>query len=242
MGGREDVRALHLAQLLAGERVDRGDAVDRVAEHLDAQHRLLVGRVHLDRVAADAEVAAAERHVVAVVLHVDEPAQDVAHVVVDADVEVEQVALVLLRVAHAVDARHRRHHDHVAAGEQCRRGRVAEAVDLVVDRRVLLDVGVARRDVRLGLVVVVVADEVLDPVVREELAHLLRQLRGERLVRGEDQRRPLRLLDRPGDRGRLARAGDAEQRLEALAAVDAGRQLGDRRGLVAGRARSRTRP
>ena len=58
----------------------------------------------LDRVAADPELAAAERHVVAVVLQVDEPAQDRPHVVVDADVEVEQLALVLLGVPHAVDA------------------------------------------------------------------------------------------------------------------------------------------
>ena len=42
---------------------------------------------------------------------------------------------------------------------------MAEPIDLVVDRRVLLDVGVRRGHVGLGLVVVVVADEVLDPVV-----------------------------------------------------------------------------
>ena len=48
------------------------------------------------------------------------------------------------------------------------RGRVAHLVDLVVDRRVLLDVRVGRRDVRLGLVVVVVADEVADGVLGEE--------------------------------------------------------------------------
>ena len=101
------------------------------------------------------------------------------------------------------------------------RGRVAQPVDLVVDRAVLLDVRVARRDVGLGLVVVVVADEVLDPVVGEELAELGGQLGGEALVRCEDQRGPLHLLDRPRHRGALARPGDAEQGLEAVAPVDA---------------------
>jgi hypothetical protein len=43
-------------------------------------------------------------------------------------------------------------------------------------RRVLLDVDVALRDVRLGLVVVVVADEVADGVVREQLLELLVEL------------------------------------------------------------------
>src|ERR1039458_9207390 len=57
--------------------------------------------------------------------------------------------------AEPVDARHRRDHDGVTSREQ-RGGRcVAQPVDLVVDRRVLLDVGVRPGDVRLGLVVVV---------------------------------------------------------------------------------------
>ena len=102
--------------------------------------------------------------------------------------------------------------------------RVAQPVDLVVDRAVLLDVGVAGGDVGLGLVVVVVADEVLDPVVGEELLELGGQLGGEALVRGQDQRRALHLLDRPGDGGALAAAGDAQQRLEAVAPIDARRR------------------
>jgi hypothetical protein len=191
--------------------------------------------MHLDRVTADAELATTEGGVVAVVLHVDQAPQDAAHVVVDVDRQVEELPLVLVGVAHAVDAAHRRDHDHVAASEERGGRRVAETIDLVVDRAVLLDEGVARRDVRLGLVVVVVADEVLDPVVGEELAHLLGELGGERLVRGEDQRGSLHLLDRPRDRGRLARAGDAEQRLEPLAGLDALRQRLDRLRLVARR-------
>ena len=162
-----------------------------------------------------------EVHVVAVVLHVDELAQDGPLVDLLAPAQVQQVVAVLLGRAQAVDARHRGDHDDVAPGEQRRGGRVAQPVDLVVDRRVLLDVGVGRGDVGLGLVVVVVADEVLDPVVGEELAELVGQLGGQRLVGGEDQGGLLDLLDRPGDGGALARAGDAEERLVALAVADA---------------------
>ena len=66
-----------------------------------------------------------------------------------------------------------------------------EAVDLVVDRRVLLDVGVAGGDVGLGLVVVVVGHEILDPVAREELAELVGQLGGEGLVGRQHDGGPL---------------------------------------------------
>ena len=50
----------------------------------------------------------------------------------------------------------------------------------------MYDVG--RRDVRLGLVVVVVRDEVLDRVLGEELPQLAVELGGQGLVVGEDQR------------------------------------------------------
>ena len=91
-----------------------------------------------------------------------------------------------------------------------RRG-VAQPLDLLVDRGVLLDVGVRLRDVRLGLVVVVVRDEVLDRVVRQQLAELVGQLGGQRLVRRHHQGRALQPLDQPGGGRGLAGAGRAEQ-------------------------------
>ena len=123
----------------------------------------------------------------------------------------------------------------VAPREQVRRRRVPEPVDVVVARAVLLDVEVGLRDVRLGLVVVVVGDEVLDRVVREELAELVAELRGERLVVRDHERRPLDLLDDPGHRRRLAGAGRAEQRLVALARARARRRASRSPRLVAGR-------
>ena len=84
---------------------------------------------------------------------------------------------------------------------------------------VLLDVEVGLRDVGLGLVVVVVGDEVLDRVLGEELAELVAELRRERLVVGDHERRRCSLLDDPRHRRRLAGAGRAEQRLVAVAAM-----------------------
>ena len=185
VGGREDDELVERVDPLAGERVDHVDGLDLVAEQLDAHGGLVVGGVHLDGVAPHPELAPHQVHVVALVLHVDELAQDRPLVVLLALAHDEQLVAVLLGRAEAVDARHRRHHDHVAPGEQRRGGRVAQPVDLVVDRAVLLDVRVARGHVGLGLVVVVVGDEVLDPVVGEELAELVGQLGGQRLVGGD---------------------------------------------------------
>ncbi len=117
-----------------------------------------------------------------------------------------------------------------------RRGRgEPQARDVVVLGRVLLDVEVGLRDVRLGLVVVVVGDEVLDRVLGEELAELVAELRGQRLVVSDDERRALELLDRPRHRRRLARARRAQDGLEAVALPDGLRDLRDRTLLVADR-------
>ena len=106
-----------------------------------------------------------------------------------------------------------------------RRGPEPEALDVLVDRRVLLDVDVGGGDVGLGLVVVVVGDEVLDRVLGQELPQLAVELRGEGLVVGEDQRGPAVVGDDVGERHRLAGAGDAEQRLVLVAALEAVGQL-----------------
>jgi hypothetical protein len=182
----------------------------------------------------DPELAPAQHGVVALVLHVDEPTEDVALVVGRSPDEAEDLLAVALGRAQAVDAGDRRHHDDVLAGQEGGGGGVAQALDLVVDRAVLLDVGVARGDVGLGLVVVVVADEVLDPVVREELPHLVGQLGGQRLVGGDDQGRLLDPLDGPGDGGALAAPGDAEEGDEPLPRADGVGQPLDGARLVPG--------
>ena len=69
--------------------------------------------------------------------------------------------------------------------------RQAHLLDVLVDRGVLLDVGVGGRHVGFGLVVVVVRDEVLDRVVREELPELAVELRRQRLVVRQHERRAL---------------------------------------------------
>ena len=231
----EQHQPVELLDDLTGERVHRRDALHLVAEELHPNRPFLVGREHLDGVAPDPELVAGERHVVALVLQLHEARQHCPLVAFLTPVQDQALPLVFGGGTKAVDRRHRRDDDHVAARHERARRRVAQPVDLVVDRRVLLDVGVGRGEVRLGLVVVVIGDEVLDPVLREELPELRRELCRETLVGGQDQRRALHPGDDRGDRERLARPGDPEEGLEPLPRVDALGERVDRRRLVSGR-------
>ena len=106
---------------------------------------------------------------------------------------------------------------------------------VVVDGAVLFDVGVGLRDVRLGLVIVVVRHEVLDRVVRQHLPQLVGQLGGQRLVGRHHQGGSLQPLDEPRGGRRLPGTGGAEQHHVALSRSDPPLQLVDGGRLVTGR-------
>ena len=167
-------------------------ALDPVVEQLDP-HRLALrfGGEDIDDIAPDPVGALPQIDLIARVLHVRETPQELALIEDVAARHVQHHAEVGLRIAEAVDRRDRRDDDRVGPLEQ-RFGRgQAHLLDVLVDRGVLLDEGVGRRHIRFGLVVVVVGDEVLDRVLREERLELAIQLCGERLVVREDQRRAL---------------------------------------------------
>ena len=200
---------------------------DFVAEELDAYGLVdFVGREDLDDIATNAKGPTVKVDVVALVMHGDEsPDQDVA-IERFAHGDGRDHAVVGLGRADAVDAGDAGHDDHVSPTEQRVRGRMAHAVDLVVDRRVLLDVRIGARYVGLGLVVVVVGDEIFDGIAGKEGLEFSVELGRERLVVRQNEGRPLHRGDDVGDREGLAAARDPEQDLVGFSvaqALDQGR-------------------
>ena len=220
---------------LTGDGVDLRNAVDLVPKELHPDGVAVgVHRVNLHRVPPDPEHIALEGHVVAVVADLHQlPQQLIPWVLLPLPQGDDHVGVVD-GVPQAVDAGHRRHHDDVPPLKEGCRGAVAQALDLGVDGGVLLDEGIRVGDVRLRLIVVVVGDEVLHGVFREELPELLAQLGRQRLVVGQHQRGALHLLDDLGHGVGLAAAGDAQQHLLTQAVLQSLRQLFDGLRLVAG--------
>ena len=233
--GRVDVHLVVVGQHLAGQRVNFGDAFDLVAPEADAVGGFFLRRLDLQHIAAHAEAAALQNVVVAVVVDLHQVAQDVVAPHHLAHGQPQHYAAVVLGAAEAVNAGDRGHDHNVAAAEQCARRRQAQAVDLLVDLHLLLDVGVRARNVCFRLVVVVVGDEVLDGVVGQELAHFGIELRGQRFVMRQDQRRLLHLFHDLGHGKGLAAAGHAEQHLLAHTLAHTLRELGDRLWLISRR-------
>ncbi|MCY1174987.1 hypothetical protein D9M73_152070 [compost metagenome] len=188
----------------------------------------------IDHIATHAEGRTGKIHVVAGVLQVSQAAQQFALVEPVAAIHVQHHLQIGFRAAQTVDARHRGDDDRVLALEQCLGRRQTHLLDVVVDRRILLDEGVRGRHIGFRLVVVVVGNEIFHRVVREERLELPVQLRRQGLVRRQHQRRALHLGDHVGDAESLARAGHTEQRLVRQPGLDALDHQADGFRLIAG--------
>jgi hypothetical protein len=139
---------------------------------------IVVGGEDLDDVAAHAKGSAAEVAIGALVKNFHQLARNLFALDLLSLLEEQHHAVISVGRAQAVDAAYRGDNDAVAAFEQ-RLGRgQPQLVELVIDGRFLLDIDVACGYVGFGLVVVVIGDEVLDRVVREEGFELVVELRG----------------------------------------------------------------
>ena len=90
---------------------------------------------------------------------------------------------------------------------------MAKFINFVVDHRFFINVGIAHRHVGLGLVVVVVRDEIVNGIIWKKLSELVTQLGGESFVVGDYERWFLDRFDYIGDCESYAGTSDAEQSL-----------------------------
>ena len=133
------------------------DAVYLVVPPRHPQNIVAVSHGDVHRVALHAKVSSLQSHVVSHIECVDELSQELVAVVGLPLADAYHARCHRRGSSHAVDARHRRHHDYVLAPrKQCRHRRQTQPVDVFVDCEVFFYVGVSRRQIGFGLVVVVV--------------------------------------------------------------------------------------
>ena len=233
LGGIDPLAGQSL-DLGSGQRIEFDQRGNDAVFQRRAQRRFHVSRKNIDDPAFHSELAARELDLVPLIMDVDKLPDQAVAAHFPSHFERDRPVGVGVGRADVIDTRDGGDDDDVAPGEQRARRFQAQAVDAVVDRGIFFDVGVRGGDVGLGLVVVVVGDEKLNGVFREEGFELGVQLRGENLVRRENQRGALQLRDGVGDGEGLAGSGDPEKRLGRSALAQAADQGLDGFGLVAG--------
>ena len=230
--GGIDVDGVHALQNLTAGGIHIANCLHLIAKQFDPHQPIFIGGPDLEHIAPHPEAAAGNLDVIAGILVVHQLPQRSTQVERFAHLELHGGLEVFGGNTEAIDAADRGHHDHILALEQRAGGGVTQHVDLLVDRRRLGDVSIRDRHVGLGLVVVVIGDEVFHRIVREELPQLIAELGRQGLVVGQHQGGPPGLGDHIGDRKGLAGAGGPQQGLIALTAINPGGEGRNRRGLV----------
>ena len=193
-----------------GEGVKIGDPVDLVPKELHPDGVvLIVGGVDLHRVPPHPEAVPLEGHVIPLVAVLHQTAQQLVPVPLRPLTQRDHHLGEVIRLAQAVNAGHGGHHDHVPPLQQGAGGGQPQAVDLIIGRCVLGNIGIRVGDIGLRLVVIVVGDKILHGVVGEKLLEFRTKLGRQCLIVGQHQRRPLDLLNDLGHGVGLAGAGDA---------------------------------
>src|SRR5580765_6328092 len=117
----------------AEERIDLRKRVNFVAEKLDAVSIVVVSGEDLNYVTADAEGAAFEVNVIALVKNLHQLAENILALDLLAFFQEEQHAVIRFRRSQAINAADRCHNDAIAALKQRPGGGEAQLVQLIVD-------------------------------------------------------------------------------------------------------------
>ena len=112
---------------------------------------------------------------------------------------------------------------------------MAKPLHVVVDVGILFDIRIGLRYVGFRLVVVVIRNEIAHRIVWHEFTELGAQLRRQRFIRFNDQRRALQTFNKPCCGGGFASSGGAHEHYIVLTVFNAFRKLFNRLGLVAAR-------
>ena len=115
-----------------------------------------------------------------------------------------------------------------------RRGAEPQFFNLLVDGKVLFNIGIGNRNVGFRLVIVVIGDEELDCIFREELFEFAVKLCGQGFIVAEYKCWPVQFCDHVGDGKGFAGTGHTEQDLRRITALQPFNKLPYRFRLIAG--------
>ena len=235
MAARKNSEEFRLFQNLASQRVNPRNSIDIIAKKLHSISRFTARRKDINHVAFDAKCTARKVDIVTMILNIHQLAQKFVLQTPFAALHRNRQIIIIRRRAQTINAADARHDNHVAPRKQSVGSGMAQAINLFVDSRILFDVGIARSDVSFWLVIIKIADEIMNFVVGEKLFEFAEQLGSESFVVRQNQRRHVPLSDNIRHCKSFTATRHAEQHLLALAVVQTIQQLGDRLRLIASR-------
>ena len=116
-------------------------------------------RENFDHIPTDTKRTSFKIQIIAVILHFHQSAQDFIPVLLHAGAQGKHHAVVFLRVTQAINTRNAGNNNNILSLHQRRRGGMAQLINFIIDRGILFDIGIRTWYIRLGLIIIIIADE-----------------------------------------------------------------------------------
>ncbi len=234
MFGRVDIDMIGFLQNLPGKWVESRDIFNLVTKKADPDRfAFAVSGQDFERITTHPEDTGLDFQVVALVLDIDQLPQEGIPTVDLSFWNLQHRGAIGFRVAQTINGGDRCHDNNILAGHQRRCCCQAQTVNLFVNIGFFLDIQIASWDVGFRLIIIVIRDEILHCIFREEFGILGVKLGCQCFVVGHHQGGQLQLLDHVGNCESLACASGTEQNLVMVAFVDTFHELTDGFRLVA---------
>ncbi len=210
----KDGKFVQRLQLAPGQGIKTADAINLITKKLHPDGIVLrLRRIDLQRITAQTKGSTMKIHFITLILELHQLGHHRPHILSAPDLKILQHIGICLGTSQTINTGNRSDNNHILTLQKRPGSGESHAVDLLVNRRILLDEGVALRHIGLWLIIIVVGDEVFHRIVRKKLLKLAIKLCCQRLVGSQNQRRLLHLFDDTGHGVGLARSGNAQQHL-----------------------------
>ena len=223
-------------QHLSGDHINFCNAVNLIAKQFNADSPFTGPcRQHLNAVAPHTKCAAMKVDIVALILNIHQLAQNSIPIMHRAHPQRQRLFAVFLRRTYPINTGHTGYNNHVPPLQQRCRSRVTHFFNLLINLRILLYICIGGRHIGFRLIIIVIADKVFHCIFRKKLLKLTVQLRRQRFIVGNDQRRPIGFRNDIGHGKGFTRTGHTQHNLLGQARIQPIYQLSNGLGLITGR-------
>ena len=232
--GRKDaigIKTLHHFEIY---RLNCQNLINLIAPKNDTQNEIGISKENIYCIALNPEISAIQFYLVAGIKCINQTTKESIPDQFLSPPYLYHIGIEVLGITNTIQTRHRGNHQHIpSARKQGGSSRQSQLFNLLVDRQIFFDIGIANRQIGLRLVVVVIRNKILYGIFRKERFELAVQLGGECFIVTQHQGWPVYLIHYVGNTESFTRSCNTKQSLKQDTRVQSINKLTDCLGLIA---------
>ena len=168
-----DGKASHFLFGFTGQRIKTAELLYLLSKKLNTNGETFgLGRENINNITTHTKISPSQLDIIAGVLQLCKSAQDLTLIAKTALTQVQDHPMIGRRVAQPIDRRNRGNNDDVVTLQDRLGGGKAHLINMLVNRCVFFDEGIACRNVGFRLVIIIIRNKILNRIAWEKLPHL----------------------------------------------------------------------